>query len=225
MISKHELKDRMQRATDESFSSPSSTLMERLPDLVKAGASTALPVHVRAGRRFAVVLGSVGVIGWLTMASAGALVGISAVGKLPDPIQQFVADVVGTVGIDLPDPAQARTDNERRQSDSTGSTTTSSVGGTTTPSSPNGNTTSPGQSGNAPGQGGTAPGQSGNAPGQGGTAPGQGGTSPGQSGDAPGQGGTSPGQSGDAPGQGGTSPGQSGDAPGRGGTAPGQSGR
>jgi len=71
-----------------------------------------------------------------------------------------------------------------------------------------------------PGQGGTPPGQVDN-PGQGGTPPGQGGTPPGQGGTPPGQGGTPPGQL-DNPGQGGTPPGQGGTPAGQGGSPPGQ---
>jgi len=59
------------------------------------------------------------------------------------------------------------------------------------------------------------------APGNSGNAPGQGGNSPGNSGNAPGQGGNSPGNSGNAPGQIGNSPGNSGNAPGHGGNNPG----
>ncbi len=90
---------------------------------------------------------------------------------------------------------------------------------------------SPGNSGSAPGHGGSSPGNSGSAPGQGGSspgnsgsAPGQGGSSPGNSGSAPGQGGSSPGNSGSAPGNSGSAPGNSGSAPGNSGSAPGNSG-
>jgi prepilin-type N-terminal cleavage/methylation domain-containing protein len=74
-----------------------------------------------------------------------------------------------------------------------------------------------GNSGSAPGQGGSSPGNSG-------SAPGQGGSSPGNSGSAPGQGGSSPGNSGSAPGHTGSTPGQGGSNPGQGGSSGGSTG-
>ena len=156
MTSKRELKARLQNATDTSFSPSSSTLLERLPELASASSLSMPKRPTRIVRRLAAVLGSIGIVGWLTMASAGALVGVSAVGELPDPIQQFVADIVDNVGIDLPDPA------EERQQDQTGSGSDLPV---TDGNADQPITTAPGQSGSAPGQSGSAPGQSGSAPG------------------------------------------------------------
>ena len=173
MISNRELRNRLQQSTDESFSTPSSTLMERLPQLAKASADTSPPVVIRAGRRIAGTLASIGLIGWLTMGGAGAIMTVAAVGDLPDPVQQFVADVVEVVGIDLPDPEEERLSVVREPGDPqsgsiSGSTSSSSVAGERgvngqgLASSGDGQSSSPGNSGNAPGQS-SSPGNSGNA--------------------------------------------------------------
>jgi len=119
MISKRKLRDRMQRSADESFSTPSSTLMERLPEMARASAESGSPVLVRAGRRIFGTLASIGMIGWLTMSGAGALMAVAAVGDLPDPVQQIVADVVHVIGIDLPNPAQEKVEQQNPASSST----------------------------------------------------------------------------------------------------------
>ncbi|CAB4372082.1 MAG: hypothetical protein F2920_06360 [Actinobacteria bacterium] len=133
MISKRKLRDRMQRSADESFSTPSSTLMERLPEMAKASAETSSLGFVRAGRRIAGTLASIGLIGWLTMGGAGALITVAAVGDLPDPVQQFVADVVHVVGIDLPSPTQEKI--EKQQNPVNSSTNGSGTTGGSTPRS------------------------------------------------------------------------------------------
>jgi hypothetical protein len=171
MTTKLDLAARLKASTDTTFVPTSSTLMERLPDLAKASLLAKPARHARFGRRFAAAVGSIGIVGWLTMTSAGALVGISATGDLPDPIQQFVADVVETIGIDIPDPAEERLAEERRQSELDGSAPGLVNRNPEGPDS--GASTSPGQSGNAPGLGGSLPGQSGNAPGLGGSSPGR----------------------------------------------------
>jgi prepilin-type N-terminal cleavage/methylation domain-containing protein len=61
-----------------------------------------------------------------------------------------------------------------------------------------------GNSGSAPGQGGSNPGNGGNPPGQGGSNPGNGGNPPGQGGSNPGNGGSNPGQGGSGSGGGST---------------------
>lgn len=133
MISKRELRDRMQQSADESFSTPSSTLMERLPDLAKASTGSSTPLLVRAGRRMAGTLASIGLIGWLTMGGAGAIMTVAAVGDLPDPVQQFVADVVEVVGIDIPDPAEEELNRQQIPA-----TSPSSGGGASGATSPGG---------------------------------------------------------------------------------------
>ena len=201
--------------------------MERLPDLAKASAGVSNPVAVRIGRRMVGTLASIGLIGWLTMGSAGAIMAVAAVGELPDPIQQIVADVVEVVGIDLPDPEEDRSvvDRELVDADLIPNGDRNSAPSSTTPGDSGGQgSSSNGTPGSAPGQSGNAPGQGGSCPGNSCDAPGQGGSSPGNSGNAPGQGGSSPGNSGNAPGQGGSSPGNSGNAPGLGGSSPGNSG-
>ena len=133
MISKRKLRDRMQRSADESFSTPSSTLMERLPEMAKVSAVSGSPVLVRVGRRIFGTLASIGLIGWLTMCGAGALMAVAAVGDLPDPVQQIVADVVQVVGIDLPNPAQEKV--EQQQNPASSSTNGSGTTGGSTPRS------------------------------------------------------------------------------------------
>ena len=205
MTTKRELAERLRASTDSTFVPTSSTLVDRLPDLARASGLARAPRHSRVGRRFAAVLGSIGIVGWMTMAGAGAaVVGVSATGALPDPVQQFVADLVENVGIDLPDPAQARRENERRQEELESGIgkpgAPSTAPGSTAPGSSgedSSNLGSAGNSGNAPGQSGSSPGNSGNAPGQSGSrgnspnAAGGSTTSPGNSGNAPGQSGTS----------------------------------
>ena len=219
MTTKRELAERLRASTDSTFVPTSSTLVDRLPDLARASGLARAPRHSRVGRRFAAVLGSIGIVGWMTMAGAGAaVVGVSATGALPDPVQQFVADLVENVGIDLPDPAQARRENERRQEELESGIgkpgAPSTAPGSTAPGSSgedSSNLGSAGNSGNAPGQSGSSPGNSGNAPGQSGSSPGNSGNAPGQSGsrgnspNAVGGSTTSPGNSGNAPGQSGTS--------------------
>jgi|GEM_PF-6760978 len=133
MISKRKLRDRMQRSADESFSTPSSTLMERLSEMAKVSAESGSPVLVRVGRRIFGTLASIGLIGWLTMCGAGALMAVAAVGDLPDPVQQIVADVVQVVGIDLPNPAQEKV--EKQQNPASSSTNGSGTTGGSTPRS------------------------------------------------------------------------------------------
>ena len=161
MTTKREMIDRLQASSDTRFVAPSSTLAERLPALAAASGLAVVPRRTRVGRRVAALVGSIGILGWLTMAGAGAaVVGASATGVLPDPVQQFVADVVTTVGIDLPDPRQERRVNEERrlEVDLTGG------GGSTTERS------GPTSSEDVNGQSGTSTGNSGNAPGQSGTS-------------------------------------------------------
>lgn len=114
MISKRQMRKRLRQSTDTSFSAESSTLHERLPALSRAGSGAApSSAPSRLGRRIAVVVGSIGLVGWVTMGAAGAAVTAAATGVLPDPVQQFVANVVHVVGIDIPDPAQQRDSRQR----------------------------------------------------------------------------------------------------------------
>ncbi|MCX6510505.1 MAG: hypothetical protein NT081_06795 [Actinobacteria bacterium] len=152
MISKRKLRDRMQRSADESFSTPSSTLMERLPEMAKVSAESGSPVLVRVGRRIFGTLASIGLIGWLTMSGAGALMAVAAVGDLPDPVQQIVADVVHVVGIDLPNPAQKKV--EQQQNPASSSTNGRGTIGGSPPGNSSGTPTvsvDPGASSSAPG--------------------------------------------------------------------------
>jgi hypothetical protein len=136
VISRRQLRKRLRDSTDTSFSTPSSTLMDRLPDLARSGSPTPHPTGSRLGRRVAAVVGSFGLVGWLTVGSAGALMTVAATGSLPDPIQQFVADVVHIVGIDLPDPAQRRREDEQRRADVSNSIPAVSSGSLTGPVAP-----------------------------------------------------------------------------------------
>jgi len=70
MMSNRELRKRLQQSVDESFSTPSSTLMDRLPELARANQVAKAPAPVRVGRRLAGTLASIGLIGWLTMGGA-----------------------------------------------------------------------------------------------------------------------------------------------------------
>lgn len=130
MIRNRDLRDRLKASTDESFASPSSTLAERMSGLAMASSTVRPPFVARFGRRFATALASVGIIGWMTMAGAGAMVTVAAVGDLPDPVQQFVADVVDHVGIDLPDPRHDEQVREAEQNGSTGGSSGSTSGPT-----------------------------------------------------------------------------------------------
>jgi len=51
MMSNRELRKRLQQSVDESFSTPSSTLMDRLPELARANQVAKAPAPVRVGRR------------------------------------------------------------------------------------------------------------------------------------------------------------------------------
>lgn len=145
MISKRALRDRMKRSADESFSTPSSTLMERLPEMAEASPGVSSPALVRVGRRIAGTLASIGLIGWLTMGGAGALLTVAAVGNLPDPVQQFVADVVHVVGIELPNPAQEKI--EKQQNPANNSTNESGTQGGTPSGGSSGTHASPADAG------------------------------------------------------------------------------
>lgn len=109
MISRRQMRKRVRDSVDTSFAAQSSTLPERLSDLARAG-SMAEPrsARSRAARWILAVAESVGLIGWVTMGTAGAMAVAAATGVLPDPVQQVVADVVHVVGIDLRDPAHER---------------------------------------------------------------------------------------------------------------------
>lgn len=133
------------------------------------------------------------------VASAALLLGAGGVaaaqGALPDPVQDFVHDVVSHVGVDVPTGGQS-SDAPGRGGDGPGASEDApgQTGG------------GPGSSENAPGLGGTAPGQSSDAPGQGGAGPGSSGNAPGQGGQNPST--TAPGQSGDKQNPSATAPGQ-----------------
>jgi hypothetical protein len=135
VISKRQMRKRLRQSTDTSFSAKSSTLHERLPALARAGSGASSSAS-RLGRRIAAVVGSFGLVGWLTVGSAGALMTVAATGSLPDPIQQFVADVVHIVGIDLPDPAQQRREDEQHRAGVSNSIPAVSSGPLTGPVAP-----------------------------------------------------------------------------------------
>ena len=159
----------------------------------------------------------------------GGTASAAAVGRLPGPAQDAVADALDGVGVSIP------------KGDGNG-TTVGGAGGENRGPNPTGPAAHGLCTAYAAGQGSESgarldsvalqallaivgeseivdfceradpgpavpPGQGGTPPGQGGTPPGQGGTPPGQL-DNPGQGGTPPGQGGTPPGQSGTPPGQ-----------------
>ena len=107
-ISERELRRRLRASTDTSFEASSSTLGERLQALAMASSSAPPPLHRRWGRRIVAILASIGLVGWLSTGVASASVVLAATGNLPDPVQQFVADAVEVLGVDLPDPEEER---------------------------------------------------------------------------------------------------------------------
>jgi hypothetical protein len=134
--------------------------------------------------------------------------GVAQAGVLPGAVQDTIASIASTVGVDLPrsddptkDPAETPGDDPAVRSEDP-----------------------PGQSEDAPGHGGSAPGQSEDAPGQGGNAPGQSEDAPGQGGNAPGNSENAPGRSGNTPGPPTQPPGNSGNTPGPPTQPPGNSG-
>jgi hypothetical protein len=164
MISRRQLRNRLQAAADLRFEADSSSLGDRLASLAAAGAATRVPRPSRWGRRAAALIGSLGLLGWSGVASASAFLGLAATDLLPDPIQRSTARILNTVGIEIPSPEPSGDplpSDRETPDDSPGNSGNSDVGG-------NGNSDdSPGNSGNSDvggnGNSDDSPGNSGNS--------------------------------------------------------------
>ena len=104
MISRRQLRNRLQAAADLRFEADSSNLADRLASLAAAGAATRVPRPSRWQRRAAALIASLGLVGWSGVASASAFLGLAAADLLPDPIQRSTARILNTVGIEIPSP-------------------------------------------------------------------------------------------------------------------------
>ncbi|MBI2705976.1 MAG: hypothetical protein HYX32_11910 [Actinobacteria bacterium] len=163
-------------------------------------------VAAQRSRRKRKLLAAAGVSAGLVFATSG----LAAAGVLPEPVQRAIARAASPLGIRLPDGSSLRPSSP----DGNGNQTGPDGGGGSSDQAPASDrsststaptsTSPPGNSENAPGQGGENPGNAESAPGQQ--------TDPGNSQNAPGLGGPNPGQAPNGPGQGGQNPGNSGNS-------------
>lgn len=173
---------------DVPFTNDAESMAARLRSLAVASSVGATASHGRLKRQVIATVGAVGLVGWASFGTASAFVGLAATGNLPAPVQNFVSDVLDTVGVEVPraTPPKVPADQPGAGSDDTGgdagTKTTDPVEESTTTTLPVDGLDSSGSKGNGNGHSGnnngnSANGNSGNGNGSSGASPGNSGNS------------------------------------------------